>query len=119
MNPGLLFSWLPLAGIIIGLMRVRFRRLPWIAAGLFVVAYLLYFAAYGIYAAQCADCVGGLGETRGDMLLIAGLFFGLMLVLTLAGIALGARLTVLLVRLFHTVGELRKSGEQQGRPPVT
>jgi hypothetical protein len=116
MNPGLLFSWLPIAGIIIGLMRVRFRRLPWIAAGLVVLAYLLYFAAYGTYAAQCWSCAGGLSETRGDMLLIAGLFFGLMLALTLAGIALGARLTVLLARLFHTVDELRKSGEE--RPPV-
>jgi hypothetical protein len=117
MNPGLLFSWLPILGIIIGLLRVRFRRLPWIAAGLVVLAYLLYFAAYGTYAAQCWSCEGGLSETRGDMLLIAGMFFGLMLALTLAGIALGARLTVLLARLFHTVHELRNGGEE--RPPVT
>ena len=117
MNIGLIFSWLPIIGIIIGLLRVRFRRLPWIAAGLLVLAYLLYFAAYGAYAAQCWSCKAGLSETRGESFTVATIFFGMLAALTLAGIALGARLTILLGRLSRTVHDLRK-GVAKERPPA-
>ena len=117
MNPGLLFSWLPIFGIIVGALRVRYRRLPWIVSGLLVAAYLLYLASYGTYAARCWDCSGDAASTRGDSFLVATLFFGLMVVLTLAGIALGARLTILLGRLSRTVHELRKGGTKE-RPPI-
>ena len=117
MNPGLLFSWLPVLGIIVGMLRVRFRRLPWIAAAVVVIAYLLYLAAFGAYAAMCWDCEGDVTAARGDSFLVSMLFLGVMLVVTLAGIALGARLTILLGRVSRTVNELRKGGEKE-RPPV-
>jgi len=47
MNPGLILAWLPVAGILIGLLRVRYRRVPWIVAGVVVAAYALYLAAFG------------------------------------------------------------------------
>ncbi len=122
MNPGLLFSWLPVIGIVIGLLRVRFRRLPWIVAGTVAAAYLLYLAASGIYAARCWDCSGDVTSTRGDSFLVGILFFGLLLVVTLAGIALGARLTVVLGRLFGAARDVRDGfhkGGQSDRPPVT
>jgi len=121
MNPGLLFSWLPIFGIIIGLLRVRFRRLPWIVAGIVVAAYLLYLAAYGTYAARCWGCSGDAATTRGDSFLVATLFLGLVLIVTLAGIALGARLTILLGRLSRTVSDVRDGLHKGGgkeRPPV-
>ena len=118
MNPGLLFSWLPVLGIIVGALRVRFRRLPWIVAGLAAAAYLLYIAAFGAYAARCWDCGGDSNTTRGDSFLVATLFLGLILGVTLAGIALGARLTILLGRLSRTVSELRKGVRRQHHPPV-
>ena len=121
MNPGLLFSWLPLLGIVIGALRVRFRRLPWIVAGVAVAAYLLYLAAYGAYAARCWDCSGDAASTRGDSFLVATLFLGLILIVTLAGIALGARLTILLGRLSRAVHDVRDGlhkGSEKERPPV-
>ncbi len=121
MNPGLLFSWLPVIGIVIGLLRVRFRRLPWIVAGLVFVAYLLYLAASGTYAARCWDCSGDVTATRGDSFLVGILFFGLILTVTLAGIALGARLTVVLGRLLGAARDVRDGfhkGGQGDRPPA-
>ena len=120
MNPGFIVSWLPVIGIAIGVLRIRFPRAPWIAAGIIVGAYLLYLAASGVYAAQCWDCSGGLTATRGDSFLVATLFFGLILIVTLAGIALGARLTVVVARLFGAARDvragLRTDGEQRDRP---
>lgn len=119
MNLGLLLGWLPVIGVAVGLLRTWLPRLPVVAAAALIAAYVLYVASYGVWAAQCWNCKVGVSETRSDMLLIAGMFFGLLLILTLAGITLGARLTIMVGRLFRTVGELRRGGEQQGRPPVT
>ncbi len=109
MNPGLIFSSLPLIGIVIGLLRVRFRRLPCVAAGVVIVAYLLYLASFGIYAAQCWDCSGDFTATRGDSFMVSSLLLGLILLVTIAGIALGARFSVVLGRLFGAARDVRDS----------
>lgn len=113
MNVGLLLGWLPVIGVAVGLLRTWLPRLPVVAAGALVAAYALYLASYGVWAAQCWDCNAGLGsDTRGESFIIATIFFGMLVALTLAGIWLGARLTVVLGRLFRTIGELRDRGEQ-------
>jgi uncharacterized membrane protein len=109
MNPGLIFSSLPLIGIVIGLLGARVRLLPWIAAGIVTVAYLLYLASFGIYAAQCWDCSGDFTATRGDSFMVSALLLGLMLLVTIAGIALGARFSVVLGRLVGAARDVRDS----------
>jgi len=109
MNPGLIFSSLPLIGIFIGLLRVRFRRLPWIAVGIVIGAYLLYLASFGVYAAQCWDCSGDFTATRGDSFLVSTLLLGLILFVTITGIALGARFSVVLGRLVGAARDVRDS----------
>ena len=42
MNPAFIFGWLPLIGVVIGLARARFPRLPLIATGVLVVLYAAY-----------------------------------------------------------------------------
>ncbi len=103
---GTLVSVLPLLGVVAGLARAKFRRVPVVAAGLVALAYGVYMAAVGVWAVRCWDC-RGLSETRGEALTAAALFFGLIAAATLLGIWLGARLTVVLQRLLHTLRELR------------
>ncbi len=108
MNPGLIFGWLPVIGIIAGLARLRFPRAPWIAAGLLGGAYLIYMAALGAYAGQCWDCSGVAdGDTRGDTFFVAAIFFGILLATTLLGVWLGARLTVVFGRVMSAARDLR------------
>jgi hypothetical protein len=119
MNPGLIFSSLPLAGIVIGLLAVRFRRLAWIAVGVVVGGYVLYLASFGIYAASCWTCSGDFTATRGDSYLVSALLLGLIAFVTLAGIALGARFSVVLGRLVAAAREVRDSlrgSDQPGAP---
>ena len=117
MNPGLLFSGLPVLGVIVGALRVRYPRLPWIVAGVLLVVYLLYLVAFGTYAATCWDCTGDSSITRGDNFIVTTILLSLILLVTLASIALGARLTIVLGRLSRTMSELRRGGEERG-PPV-
>ena len=114
MNIGTLLGIIPLLGVLAGLARARFPRAPFVVAGLVVTAYALYMAAVGIFAAQCWDCRGGLGTTRGDGFIASAIFFGLIAVTTLIGIWLGARLATVLGRLLRTFRELREFR----RPPA-
>ncbi len=109
MNPGLILAWLPVAGILIGLLRVRYRRVPWIVAGVVVAAYALYLAAFGAWASRCWSCSGDVTATRGDSFIVSVIILGLTAVVMLAGIALGARLTVVLGRLFGAARDVRDS----------
>ena len=110
MSPGLLFGWMPVIGIGLGLTRLRFRRVPWIASGLVIAAYLIYMAAFGVYAGRCWSCSGVRdGDTRGDTFYIAAVFFGIMLASTLLGIWLGARLTVVVGRLRDAARDMRNA----------
>jgi hypothetical protein len=110
MNIATLVAILPVLGILAGLSRARYRRAPFIAAGVIVLAYALYIGSIAIWAANCWDCRGGLGETRSDGLFVSAVFFGLIGGTTLLGVWLGARLVTMLQRLRRTWRELR------GRP---
>ena len=108
MNPALIFGWLPVIGIVLGLARVRFPRAPWIATAFFAGAYLLYMGAFGVFAAQCWSCSGVAdGDTRGDTFFVGAIFLGIMLATTLFGIWLGARLTVVFARVMSAARDLR------------
>lgn len=109
MNPGFLLAWLPLIGVVIGLLRARFPRLPLIATGVLVVLYGVYVASTGIYAATCWDCTSRLSGSRGDAWLVSAFFLAVMLAITLAGVWLGARLTVVLGRLVDAARDLREA----------
>ena len=102
-----LIAILPVLGIVAGLSRVRYRRAPFVAAGVVVAVYVLYIGSIAIWAANCWDCRGGLGETRSDGLYVSTVFFGLIGGTTLLGIWLGARLVTMLQRLRRTWRELR------------
>ena len=119
MNPGILFGWLPVIGIAVGLARLRFPRLPWIATGLLVGAYLTYMAAFGAYAGQCWSCSGVAdGDTRGDTFFVSAIFFGILLATTLLGIWLGARLTVVFGRVMSAARDLREGlRDREDRQP--
>lgn len=110
---GMLFGALPVLGILAGLAGMRYRRLPLFAAGIVVAAYGVYLASAGIWAATCWDCRVGLSQTRNDFLLVSAIFTGLVAFTTLVGVALGARLSVVLRRLSRTIGELRHGGGEQ------
>ncbi len=112
MSIATLVAILPVLGIIAGLSRARYRRAPFVAAGVIVFAYALYIGSITIWAATCWDCRSGLGETRGDGLFVSAVFFGLIGGTTLLGVWLGARLVTMLQRLRRTWRELR------GTPPV-
>ena len=116
MNPTLIFGWLPVIGVLIGLARARFPRLPWIAAALLVAAYAAYVGAIGIYASRCWDC-GSFNGTRGESFQVAAFFFGVMLAITLAGVWLGARLTVVVGRLVAAARELRDATRRDAFGP--
>ena len=115
MNPALIFVWLPVMAIAIGLTRVRFPRLPWIAAGVLLAIYLLYLAAFGVYASRCWDCSAGMSETRGESFHVIALFLGIMLATALFGVWLGARLTVVVGRLFAAARDLRDATRSDGK----
>ncbi len=102
-----LIAILPVLGIMAGLARARYRRAPFVAAGFVVLVYVLYIGSIAIWAANCWDCRGGLGETRSDGLFVSTVFFGLIGGTTLLGIWLGARLVTMLQRLRRTWRELR------------
>jgi hypothetical protein len=108
MNPGILFGWFPILGLAAGLARARYPRLPLIVAALIVLAYGAYLLSSGIWAARCWDCAYGTQGIRSDAFLVGAVFFGVLAAATLIGIALGARLTVVLRKLFGTVRELRE-----------
>ena len=114
MNIATLIAILPVLGIIAGLARARYRRAPYIAAGIVVAVYVLYIGSIAIWAANCWDCRGGLGETRSDGLYVSTIFFGLIGGTTLLGVWLGARLVTMLQRLRQTWRELR--GTSRGAP---
>lgn len=113
MNVGMLFAALPVLGVVMGLAGMRYRRVPLFAAGIVVAAYGVYIASAGIWAATCWDCKVGLSQTRNDILLVSAVFIGLTALTTLVGVALGARLVVVLRRLSRTLGELRHGGGEQ------
>jgi uncharacterized membrane protein len=113
MTPALIFGWLPVIGVIAGLSRARFARAPWIVAGVLVVAYLIYMAALGVYAGRCWDC-DGLSGTRGETFNVGAIFFGIMLATTMLAIWLGARLTVVLGRLFGAARDVRDGLRERG-----
>ena len=108
MTPALIFGWLPVIGIVLGLARIRFPRAPWLATAFFVGAYLLYMGAFGVFAAQCWNCSSiANGDTRGDTFFVGAIFFGIMLASTLLGVWLGARLTVVFGRVMSAARDLR------------
>jgi hypothetical protein len=109
----MVFAALPVLGVVMGLSGARYRRLPLLAACFVAAAYGVYVASAGIWAATCWDCRAGVNQTRNDVLLASAVFFGLVAVTTLVGVALGARLTVVLRRLSRTIGELRHGGEER------
>ena len=113
---GTLISVLPVLGIVAGLARVKFRRAPIVAGGLVILTFGIYVAALGIWAVQCRDCLVGTQNTRGEAFQSGAVFFGMIALATLLGIWLGARLTVVLRRLFGTMGELR---DELGRADET
>ncbi|MBI4571491.1 MAG: hypothetical protein HY723_06035 [Chloroflexi bacterium] len=113
MNPGLLFAALPVLGVVMGLAGARYRRLPLLAACFVAAAYGVYLASAGVWAATCWDCRVGVSQTRNDILLVSAVFFGLVAFATLVGVALGARLVVVLRQLSRTIGELRHGGGEQ------
>lgn len=100
-----LLGWLPVLGVAAGLARVKVRRLPLIAAGIAVVAYVILVASYAGWAAQCWDCQAGGSDSRGEAMQIIAMFFGLYLALTLAGIWLGARFSGTAARFIATLRE--------------
>ena len=112
MNIATLIAILPVLGIIAGLARARYRRAPYIAAGIVVAVYVLYIGSIAIWAATCWDCRGGLGETRSDGLYVSTVFFGLIGGTTLLGVWLGARLVTMLQRLRQTWRELRGTSRE-------
>ncbi len=112
MNPAFIFGWLPLIGVGIGLGRARFPRLPLIATGVLVVLYAAYVASTGIYAATCWDCTSRLSGSRGDAWLVSAFFLAIMVAITLAGVWLGARLTVVLGRLVDAARDLRDAARE-------
>ena len=114
MNLASLVAILPVLGIMAGLLRARYRRAPFIAAGVVVLVYVLYVGSIAIWASTCWDCRGGLGETRSDGLYVSTVFFGLIGGTTLLGVWLGARLVTMLERLRRTWRELR--GTQHEAP---
>ena len=109
-----LVAILPVLGIMAGLLRARYRRAPFLAAGFIVLVYAVYIGSIAIWAANCWDCRGGLGETRSDGLYVLTIFFGLIGGTTLLGVWLGARLVTMLQRLRRTWRELR--GTPRGAP---
>ncbi len=113
MNPAFILLWLPVIGVTIGLARARFPRLPWIAASVLIGLYVAYVASTGVYAATCWDC-SGFNGTRGESFQVAAFFFGIMLTITLAGVWLGARLTVVLGRLLAAARDLRDATRSDG-----
>lgn len=108
MNLGTLLGAIPLLGIVAGLARAKFPRVPFIAAGLVVLAYAAYMAVIAVWAAQCWDC-RGLSTTRSDVFFVSAIFFGLLTVMTLLAIWLGARLVTVLQRLLKTWQELQET----------
>lgn len=113
MNVGMLFAALPVLGVVIGLSGARYRRVPLLAACFVAAAYGVYVASAGIWAATCWDCRAGVSQTRNDVLLVSAVLFGLVAFTTLVGVALGARLVVVLRRLSRTIGALRDGGGEQ------
>ena len=118
MSIAVLIAILPVLGIIAGLSRARYRRAPFIAAGVIVLVYVLYIGSIAIWAATCWDCRGGLGETRSDGLFVSTVFFGLIGGTTLLGIWLGARLVTMLQRLRKTWRELRGTPVEENQDAV-
>jgi hypothetical protein len=114
MNPALVLLWLPLIGVAIGLARARFPRLPLIATAALVALYIAYVASTGVYAATCWDC-SSFNGTRGESFQVAAFFFGIMLAITLAGVWLGARLTVVVGRLLAAARDLRDATRSDGK----
>jgi hypothetical protein len=115
MNPALIFGWLPVIGVVIGLTRARFPRVPLIAAAVLVALYAAYVASTGIYASTCWDCSSSISGSRGDAWQVGAFFLGIMLAITLAGVWLGARLTGSLGRLFAAARELRDATRSDGK----
>jgi hypothetical protein len=110
-----MLGWLPVLGVAAGLARVKVRRLPWIAAGVAVLAYVILIGSYAGWAAQCWDCPAGVSDSRGDATRVMAIFFGLYLALTLAGIWLGARFSNVAARFIATLREAN-STFGPGRP---
>jgi hypothetical protein len=103
-----ILGWLPVIGVAAGLARARFRRAPWIAAGVVVLAYLVLVGSYGGYAATCWDCSTPVSRSRGDSFYSTAILFGVYLALTLLGIVLGARFSSAVGRLIATFREARR-----------
>jgi len=98
---------LPVLGVLLGFAKVKYPRVPWLAAGSLLAVYLLFEAATGAWAASCWSCGGENGSARSELFYVTTLYFGLVIGTTLVAIWLGSRLTVVLGRLSKTIGELR------------
>ena len=107
MNPAGLLAILPVLGVLLGVARLRYPRVPWLAAGSILALFVLFLAATGVWAGTCWDCSGGTNTSRGDIFTVGAVYFGFVIATTLTGIWLGSRLIVVLERLYRTIGELR------------
>jgi hypothetical protein len=83
----------------IGFSGIMFRRLPVIAGALVCLAYLVYLVGSGIWAATCPRC--NEGELLRDAAWVMGAaYYGVVTVLLLAVIGLGALVGRLANRIF-------------------
>ena len=77
-------------GVGIGLTAFLARRLPFVLAGIPVLAYIAYVAWLGIRVAACPHCDAGDGDRLYYFPLLTGLY-GIFLGLFLLGVALSTR----------------------------
>lgn len=107
MNAGTLITALPVLGVLLGFAKVRYPRVPWLAAGSILALYLVFEAATGGWAASCWSCGAENGSPRSELFYVTTIYFGIVIGTTLIGIWLGSRLIVVLGRLGRTITELR------------
>jgi hypothetical protein len=93
--------------VLVGLARVRYPRVPWMAAGSIFVLFLLFVAATGTWAATCWSCSGPTDRTRSELFFATLIYQSIIVGTTLIGIWLGSRMTVVLQRLLRSIGEMR------------
>lgn len=110
MNINTLIAALPVLGVMLGFAKVRYPRVPWLAAGSMLFVYLVFEAVTGAWAGACWSCGGETGTARSELFYVTTLYFGIVIATTLVGIWLGSRMIVVLGRLGRTIAELRGRG---------